>query len=37
MIPLLLAILIIAGTAIGFRISFKYYKAKADLEISDVV
>ena len=37
MIPLLLAALIILGTAAGFRISFKYYKAKADLEISDVV
>jgi hypothetical protein len=37
LIPILLAVLIIVGTAAGFRISFKYYKAKADLEVTDVV
>ena len=32
-----LALLIIAGVLVGFMISFRYYCAKADLEVVDVI
>ena len=34
---ILLALLIIAGIIVGFRVSFRYYCAKADLEVVDVI
>lgn len=34
---ILLALMMIAGIVLGFRISFRYYSAKADLEVVDVI
>ncbi len=34
---LLLMVLMLAGLYAGFRLSFRYHRAKADVEVADVI